>query len=192
MKRRRKDCKHSENIHVITAAFPQPHPAATIPLSDSGPSVLWSDFFDPNEDCAKCEICVADFATHCDHSVSVCAGVLVEEIGEGVKLFFDSLPGLFPLGMGELGGRLLGLGSHEVGTAALGESEVSHGNHDGQKRFGKDFVYIVDEEALHGARSFGEDRSSGVGILEVLGYLVGVGERFSTAGVVNNGESVNW
>lgn len=79
-----------------------------------------------------------------------------------------------------------------MGTAALGESEVSHGNYDRQERLREDFVYVVDEEALHGARSFGEDRSSRVRILEILGYLVGVGERFSAAGIVNNGESVNW
>jgi hypothetical protein len=192
MKHRAKNCKHSEHVHVITAAFPQPHPAATIPLSDSGPSILWSNFFDPNEDCAKCEICVADFATHCDHAVTVYAGVLVEEIGEGVKLFLDSLPGLVPLGRSQLGGWLQGLGPHEVGTAALGESEVGHGDHDGEKRLCEDFLYIVDEEALHSSRSFGEDRSSWVRILEILGYLVGVGERFSAARIVNNRESVNW
>ena len=104
MKRRKKNCKCSENVHVIAAAFPQPHPAATIPLSDSGPSILRSNFFDPNEDCAKCEICVADFAAHCDHSVTVYAGVLVEEISEGIELFLDSLPGLLSLSRGKLGG----------------------------------------------------------------------------------------
>ena len=192
MKHRTRKCKHSENVHVITAAFPQPHPAATIPLSDSGPSILWSDFLDPNENCAKGEICVADFAAHCDHSVAVYPGVLVEEISEGIKLFFDSLPGLVPLRDGKLGGWLLGLGSHEVGTAALRESEVSHGDHNWQKWFREDFVYVVDEEALHGARSFGEDRSSRVRILEILGYLVSVGECFPGAGIVNDGESVNW
>lgn len=192
MKHRTENCERLENIHVITAAFPQPHPAAAVPLSDSGPSILWSNSFDPNEDCAKCEICVADFATHCNHSVTVCAGVLVEEVREGVKLFLDSLPGLLPLRRSKLGGWLLGLGAHEVGTATFMESEVSHGDNDWQKRLREDFMYVVDEEALHGTRSFGEDRSSRVGILEVLSYLVGVGERFPTAGIVNDGESVNW
>lgn len=52
-------------------------------------------------------------------------------------------------------------------------------------------MYVVNEEALHGTRSFGEDRSSRVGILEILGYLVGVGERFPAAGIVDDWESVN-
>lgn len=52
MKQRIKGCEHSEGVHIIMASFPQPHPAATIPLSDSGPSVLWSYLFNPNEDCA--------------------------------------------------------------------------------------------------------------------------------------------
>lgn len=192
MKHRRKNCKDSEGIHVITAAFPQPHPAAAIPLSDPGPSILWSNFFDPNEDCAECEICVGDFTTHRYHSITVCAGVLVEEISEGIKLFLNSLPGLLALRRSKLGGWLLGLGPHEVGTAALRKPEVSHGDHDRQERLREDFVYIMDEEALHGARSFREDWSSRVRILEVFGYLVGVGERFPTTRIVNDGESVNW
>lgn len=177
---------------MITAALPQPGPAATIPLPDPGPSVLRSDFFDPDEDCAKCKICVADFATHRNNSITVCAGVLIKEISEGIKLFFDSLPGLFPLCRSKLGGGLLGLRPHEVGTAALREPEMSHGDHDGKKRFREDFLYVVDEEALESARSFGEDRSSGIRVFEVFGYLVGVGERFSATGVVDNGECVNW
>ena len=79
-----------------------------------------------------------------------------------------------------------------MGTAALRESKVSHGDHDREKRFREDIVYIVDEKALHGARSFGEDRSSRIRILEILCYLIGVGKRFSTPGIVNNRESVNW
>lgn len=90
MKHRTKNKKHSEDVHVITASLPQPHPAATIPLSDSGPAIMGSHLFDPNEDCAQSEICVANFATHCDHSVAVCAGVLVKESSEGIKLLLDS------------------------------------------------------------------------------------------------------
>ena len=161
-------------------------------MSDPGPSVLGCDFFDPDEDCAERKICVADFATHRNDAVTVCAGVLVKEIGEGIKLFLDGLPGLLPLRRSQLGGGLLGLRPHEVGTAALRKPEVSHGNHDGKKWFRENFVYVVDEEALESARSFGEDRSSRVRVFEVFGYKVGVRERFSTAGIIDNGESVNW
>jgi len=189
---RTKNREHSKDVHIIVATFPQPHPAATVPLADPGPSVLRSDFFDPNEDRAKCKIRIADFATHRDDTVTVCAGVLVEEIGEGIKLFLDSLPGLIPLRRSKLGGGLLGLRPHEVGTAALRESEVSHGDHDGKKRFCENFVYVVDEEALESARSFRKDGSSRVCVFEVFGYMVGIGERFPTAGIVDNRESVNW
>lgn len=50
----------------------------------------------------------------------------------------------------------------------------------------------MNEEALHGARPFGKDWSSGVRTLEILGYLVSVGKRSVATGVVDNGESVNW
>ena len=74
-----------------------------------------------------------------------------------------------------------------MGTAALGESEVSHGDHDRKKGFCKDFLYVVDEEALESARSFRKDRSSRVRVFEVFGNVVGVRERFPAAGVVDNG-----
>lgn len=160
-------------------------------MSDPRPSVLWSDFFDPNEDCAKCKICIADFATHRDDSVTVCARVLVKEISEGIKLILDGLPGLLSLRRSKLGRGVLGLRPHEVGAAALWEPEMSHGDHYWKKRFCEDFLYVVDEEALERARSFGEDRSSGVCVLEVFGYVVGIGERIPTARVEDNGESVN-
>ena len=181
-----------EDVHVIVAAFPQPHPATIVPLTDPGPPVLGSDFLDPNEDCTKCEICVGDFATHSDDTITVCAGVLVEEIGEGVKLIPDSLPGLFPLRRSKLGGGLLGLGTHEMSTAALREPEMSHGDHDWKKGLCEDFVDVVDEEALKSARPFRKDRPSRVRVFEVFGNVVGVGERLPAAGIVDNGESVNW
>jgi hypothetical protein len=79
-----------------------------------------------------------------------------------------------------------------MGTAALRKSEMSHGDHNGKKWFREDFMYVVNEEALESARSFGEDRPSRIRVLEVFGYVVGVGERFPAAGIVDNGESVNW
>jgi hypothetical protein len=187
-----KNCGDLEDIHIIMAAFPQPHPAAAVPLSDPSPSVLGSDFFDPNKDCAKCKICVADFTAHRDDAVAVCAGVLVKEVSECIKLVLDSLPGLLPLRRSKLGGGLPGLRPHKVGAAALRESEMSHRDHDGEKWFREDFLYVVDEEALESARSFREDWSSGIRVFEVFGYVVGVGERFPTTGIVDNGESVNW
>ena len=174
------------------APFPQPHPAATIPLADPGPTVLRSDFLDPNEDCAKREICVADLATHSDDAITVCAGVLIEEISESVKLILDSLPGLFSLRRSKLGRRLVGLRTHEMSTAALGEPEVSHGDHDGEEGFREDLLNVVDEEALESARTLRKDRSSRVRVFEVFGYVVGVGERFPAARVIDNGECVNW
>ena len=156
------------------AAFPQPDPAATIPLSDPSPPILGGYLFNPNEDCAERKICVADFATHSHDAVAVCAGVLVEEISEGIKLFLDGLPGLLPLRRSKLGGGFLSLRPHEMGTAALREPEVSHGDHDGKKGFREDLVYVVDEEALESAGAFREDRSSGVCVFEVFGYVVGV------------------
>ena len=153
---------------------------------------MWSHFLDPDEDCAKGEICIADFTTHCDDSVAVCAGVLVEEISEGIKLIFDRLPGLFPLRRGKLGGWLLSLVPHEVGAAALMEPEMSHGDHDGQKRFREYFLYVMNEEALHRARPFRKDGSSRVRILEIFSYLVGVGEGLSTARIVDDWEGINW
>jgi len=187
-----RDCENSKDIHVIVTAFPQPHPAATIPLADPGPAILRGDLFDPNEDCAKGKICVGYFATHSDDAITVCAGVLVEEISESIKLFLDGLPGLLSLCRSKLGGRLMCLRSHKMGSAALRESEMSHGDHDRKEGFCEDFVYVVNEEALESARSFGKDRSSGVRIFEVFSYVVGVGERFPTAGIVDNRESVNW
>jgi len=187
-----KNCEGSEDVHVIVAPFPQPHPAATIPLADPGPAVLRSDFLDPNEDCAKGEICVADLPTHSDDAITVCAGVLVEEISEGVKLILDSLPGLFSLRRSKLGRRLLGLRTHEMSTAALGKPEMSHGDHDGEERFREDFLDVVDEEALESARSLRKDRSSRVRVFEVFGYVVGVGVRLPATGVIDNGECVNW
>lgn len=172
------------------AAFPQPHPAATIPLSDPSPSVLRSYLFYPNENCAERKICVADLAAHRHDAVAVCAGVLIEEISEGIKLFLDGLPGLLSLRRSKLGGWFLSLRSHEMGTAALREPKVSHGDHDGKKRFGEDFVNVVDEEALEGAGAFREDRSSGVCVFEVFSDVVGVRNRSSTAGIVDDGESV--
>jgi len=189
---RTKDREDSEDVHVIVATFPQPHPAAAIPLTDPGPAVMRSDFLDPNEDCAKREICVADLATHSDDAVTVCAGVLVEEISEGIKLFLDSLPGLFALRRSKLRRGLLGLRTHEMSTAALGEPEMSHGDHDGEEGFREDLLYVVNEEALESARPFGEDRSSRVRVFEVFGYVVGVGKRFPAAGIADNGEGVNW
>ena len=182
----------SEDVHIILAAFPQPHPAPAIPLSDPGPSVLRGDFFDPNENCAKCKICVADFTAHRDNAVTVCAGVFVKEVGKCIKLLLDSLPSLLSLCRSKLGGGLLGLRSHKVGTAALREPEVSHRDHDGKERFREDFLHVVDEEALESARSIGKDWSSGICVFEVFGYVVGVGERLPTAGIVDDGESVNW
>lgn len=173
-------------------AFPQPHPAAIVPLADPDPTVLRSDFLNPNEDCAKGEICVADFTTHSDDTITVCAGVLVEKISEGVELFLDSLPGLLSLRRSKLRGGLLRLGTHEMVTATLGEPEMSHGNHDGQEGFREDFLYVVDEEALESARPFGENRSGRVCVFEVFGDVVGVGERFPAAGIIDNGEGVNW
>ena len=187
-----KHCEDSKDIHVIFAAFPQLHPASTVPLADPSPSVLRGDFFDPNEDRAKRKICIADFATHRHDTVTVRTGVLVKEVSEGIKLFLDSLPGLLPLRRSKLGGWLLGLRPHEVGTTALRESEMSHGDHDGKKRFCEDLVYVVDEEALESARSFRKDWSSRICVFEVFGYVVGIGERFPTAGVIDNRESVNW
>jgi len=140
-----KNCEDSEDVHVIVTAFPQPHPAATVPLADPGPAVLRSDFFDPNEDCAKREIRITDLATHSYDAITVCAGVLVEEISEGVKLFLDSLPGLFSLRRSKLRRGLLGLRTHEMSTAALGEPKVSHGDHDGEKWFREDLLDVVDE-----------------------------------------------
>jgi hypothetical protein len=153
---------------------------------------MGSHFLDPNEDCAQSEICVANFATHGYYSVTVWAGVLVKEISKGIKLLLDGQPGLIPLRRSKLRGCLLGLRPHEVSTAALREPEVSHRDHDGQKRFGEDFLNVVDEEALHSARSFGEDWSSRVRVLEILGDAVGVGERLIATRVEDNGESVNW
>lgn len=173
------------------AAFPQPDPAATVPLSDPGPSVLRSYLFDPNEDCAEGKIRVANLATHRHDAVAVCAGVLVEEIGEGIKLFLDGLPGLFSLRRSKLGGGFLSLRPHEMGTAALREPEMSHGDHDGEKRFREDFVYVVDEEALESAGAFREDWSSGVCVFEVFGYVVGVRDRSPTAGIIDDGEGVD-
>lgn len=189
---RTKDCEGSEDVHVIMAPFPQPHPAATIPLADPGPAVLRSDFLDPNEDCAKREICVADLAAHSDDTITVCAGVLVEEIGESVKLILDSLPGLLSLRRSKLRRGLLGLRAHEMSTAALGEPEMSHGDHDWEEGFREDFLNVVNEKALESARSLRKDRSCGVRVFEVFGYVVGVGERFPATGVIDNGESVNW
>lgn len=79
-----------------------------------------------------------------------------------------------------------------MSATALRESEVSHGDHDGQKGFREDFLNVVDEEALHSARSFRKDRSGRVRVLEILGYVVGVGQRFPATGIVDNGEGVNW
>ena len=166
--------KISKDVHVIVAAFPQPHPAAAIPLADPSPAVLRSDFLDPNEDGTECEICVADFATHSDNTVTVRAGILVQEISKGVELVLYRLPGLLPLRRSKLGGGLLGLGTHEMGTAALREPEMSHGNHDRKKGFREDFVYVVNEKALKSARSLGKDWSSRVRVLEVFGNVVGV------------------
>ena len=189
---RTKNCEGSEDVHVIVAPFPQPHPAATIPLADPGPAVLGSDFLDPNEDCAKREICVADLATHGDDAITVCAGVLVEEISESVKLILDSLPCLFSLRRSKLRRGLLGLRTHEMSTAAFGEPEMSHGDHDGEEGFREDFLNVVNEKALESTRSLRKDRSSGVRVFEVFGYVVGVGERFPATWVIDNGESVNW
>lgn len=50
----------------------------------------------------------------------------------------------------------------------------------------------MDEEALQSARAFREDWPSRVRILEVFGYVVGVGEGFPSAWIVDDGESVNW
>lgn len=160
-------------------------------MSDPRPSILWSDLFDPNKDCAKCKICVADFATHRDDTVTVCARVLVKEISEGIKLFLDGLPGLLSLRRSKLGRGVLGLGPHEVGAAALREPEMSHGDHDWKERFREDLLDVVNEEALECTRSFGKDWSSGVRVFEVFGYVVGSGERVPAARVEDNGECVN-
>ena len=161
-------------------------------MADPGPAILRSDFLDPNEDCAKREIRVADLATHSDDAITVCAGVLVEEISESVKLVLDSLPGLFSLRRSKLRRWLLGLRAHEMSTAALGEPEMSHGNHDREKRFREDFLNVVDEETLESARTLWEDRSSRVRVFEVFSYVVGVGYGFPAAGIMDNGEGVNW
>lgn len=161
-------------------------------MADPGPAVLRGDFLNPNEDCAKCEICVADFATHSHDAVTVRAGVLVEEISEGVELFLNSLPCLLSLRRSKLGRRLLGLRAHEMGAAALRKPEMSHGDHDGEKGFREDLLYVVNEEALESARPFRKDRSSRICVFEVFGDVVGVGKRFPTARVEDNGEGVNW
>lgn len=189
---RTKICRGSEDIHIIMAAFPQLHPPAAIPLSDPSPPVLWSDLLDPNENCAECKICVADFTAHRDNAVTVCAGVFVKEVSQCIKLFLDGLPGLVPLFRSKLGGGLLGLRPQKVSTAALREPEMSHGDHDGEERFREDFLYVVNEETLESTRSFGKDRSSGVGVFEVFGYVIGVGERFPATGIEDDGEGINW
>ena len=79
-----------------------------------------------------------------------------------------------------------------MGTAALREPEMSHGDHDRKEGLREDLLYVVDKEALKSARPFGKDRPGWVRVFEVFGYVVGVGERFPTAGVIDNGEGVNW
>lgn len=46
---------------------------------------------------AQRKVGVADFASHCNDSVSIAAAILVQDGCEEIKLIFDGTPGLFSL-----------------------------------------------------------------------------------------------